>query len=89
MTTAPVLSFKREPEYSEDARKVKLQGVVILVIEVDAQGEPRNIRVEKGLGLGLDEKAVEAVKSWRFRPATRNGKPVTALARIEVTFRLL
>ena len=84
----PVLLFKREPEYSEDARKARLQGTVTLLIEIDARGVPRNIRVSRGLGLGLDERAVEAVRTWRFRPATRNGKPVPSGARVDVNFRL-
>lgn len=89
VTTQPVLLNKKEPEYSEEARKVRLQGTVALTIEIDARGVPQNIRVQQGLGLGLDERAVEAVRGWRFRPATRNGKPVTSAARVDVTFRLL
>jgi periplasmic protein TonB len=87
--TAPVALFKPEPEYSEDGRKAKLQGIVTLRIEIDERGLPRLVAVRQGLGLGLDEKAVEAVKRWRFRPATRNGKPVAASALVEVAFRLL
>jgi periplasmic protein TonB len=66
-----------------------LQGVVILYGEVDTSGRLRNIRVTRGLGLGLEEKAIEAVKQWRFRPGTLDGKPVVAAAAIEVNFRLL
>jgi TonB family protein len=87
--TAPVVLFQVEPEFSEDARKAKLQGVVMLYGEVDTNGRLRNIRVTRGLGLGLEEKAIEAVKHWRFRPGTRNGKPVVAPASIEVNFHLL
>ena len=87
--TAPVVIFKIEPEFSEDARKAKLQGLVMLSAEVDTNGRLRNIRVTRGLGFGLDEKAVEAVKQWRFRPGYRNGKPVVAPAVIEVSFHLL
>jgi TonB family protein len=57
--------------------------------EVDTNGRLRNIRVTRGLGLGLEEKAIEAVKQWRFRPGTRDGKPVVAPASIEVNFHLL
>jgi protein TonB len=87
--TAPVVLFQVEPEFSEDARKAKLQGVVMLYAEVDTNGRLRNIRVTRGLGLGLEEKAIEAVKQWRFRPGTRDGKPVVAPASIEVNFHLL
>jgi periplasmic protein TonB len=88
-STAPVVLFQVEPEFSEKARKAKLQGVVMLYGEVDTNGRLRNIRVTRGLGLGLEEKAIEAVKQWRFRPGTRNGKPVAAAAAIEVNFHLL
>ena len=81
--------FQVEPEFSEEARKAKLQGVVMLYGEVDINGRLRNIRVTRGLGLGLEEKAVEAVKQWRFRPGTRDGKPVVSAAAIEVNFHLL
>ncbi len=86
---APVVLFKVEPEFSEEARKAKYQGTVVLTIEVGEDGKPRGFRVVQSLGLGLDEKAVEAVSRWRFKPATRNGKPVRAPATIEVNFRLL
>jgi protein TonB len=89
VTTQPVLLTKKEPDYSEEARKVRLQGTVALVIEIDARGIPQNIRVWQGLGFGLDERAVDAVRSWRFQPATRNGKPVPSGARVDVSFRLL
>jgi TonB family protein len=88
-STAPVVLFLVEPEFSEDARKAKLQGVVMLYGEVDTNGRLRNIRVTRGLGLGLEEKAIEAVKQWRFRPGTRDGKPVVSAAAIEVNFHLL
>jgi TonB family protein len=87
--TAPVLLVKTEPAYSEEARKGKVQGTVILLIEIDASGRPRNIRVRRPLGFGLEERAVEAVGRWRFRPAYRNGKPVSCSAEVEVNFRLL
>jgi len=87
--TAPTLIFKKEPEYSEEARKAKYQGTVLLYIEVDPSGKATNIRVTRSLGLGLDEKAIEAVKQWKFRPGMKDGKPVTVAAAIEVNFRLL
>ncbi|MDX1981956.1 MAG: energy transducer TonB, partial [Bryobacteraceae bacterium] len=62
---------------------------VVLIAEIDETGRAVNIRVRQGLGLGLDERAVEAVGKWRFRPAARDGKPVRSPALIEVSFRLL
>jgi len=85
----PELLYKNEPEYSEPARKVKQQGTVILAVDVGIDGQPHNIRIVRGLGLGLDEKAIDAVTSWRFRPALSNGRPVAAPITIEVNFRLL
>jgi TonB family protein len=87
--TAPSLLFKVEPEYSEEARKAKYQGVVVLYVEVDPSGKATNIKVSRSLGLGLDEKAIEAVKRWKFKPGYKDGKPVTVAASIEVNFRLL
>jgi protein TonB len=87
--TAPALLFKVEPEYSEEARKAKYQGVVVLYVEVDPSGRAQNLRVVHSLGLGLDEKAIEAVKKWKFKPGYKDGKPVTVAATIEVNFRLL
>jgi len=87
--TAPVLLEKTEPAYSEEARKGRVQGTVVLVIEIDTNGRARDIRVRDVLGFGLEERAIEAVAHWRFRPAYRNGKPVPCTAQVEVNFRLL
>lgn len=87
--SAPQLVFKVEPEYTEEARKAKYQGTVTLYVVVDADGVVRTIRVAHSLGLGLDEKAVEAVKQWKFIPGKKDGRPVAVTASIEVTFRLL
>jgi len=86
--SAPIPIYKPEPAYSEEARKAKYQGVVVLWIVVDAQGNVTDARVVRPLGLGLDEKAVEAVHTWKFKPAMRNGSPVPVRASVEVTFRL-
>lgn len=86
---APVLLWKIDPEYSDEARKSKIQGLVVLYIEVDARGQAARVSVRQGLGLGLDERAVEAVRRWKFRPGYRGGRPVTMSALVEVTFRLL
>lgn len=87
--TPPQVIYKVEPEFSEEARKAKFQGIVVLAIEVDATGKARGFRIVQPLGLGLDEKAVEAVAKWRFRPGMRNGKPIVTNATVEVTFHLL
>jgi TonB family protein len=87
--TAPALLYKVEPEYSEEARKAKYQGTVVVYAEVDPNGRAMNLRIMQSLGLGLDEKALEAIKKWRFRPGYKDGKPVTVAATIEVNFRLL
>ena len=85
----PVALYMPEPEYSEEARKAKYQGTVVLEVVVDASGHPRNLKVVRSLGLGLDEKAIEAVEKWKFRPGYKDGKPVTVAATVEVNFRLL
>lgn len=87
--TAPVLLKKIEPDYSEEARKAKYQGSVGLRIVVDEQGFVRHVDVSRALGLGLDEKAIEAVRQWRFRPGQRDGRAVAVWAAVEVYFRLL
>lgn len=87
--TGPTVLLQVEPDYSDDARKAQLQGTVIVKLEVDEHGVPRNLKVVRPLGLGLDERAVEAVAKWRFRPAYRDGRPFVSTALVEVTFRLL
>jgi TonB family protein len=85
----PAVIFKLDPEYSEEARKSKLSGSVMLSVIVDTEGRARDIRVVKGLGMGLDEEAIVAVYQWRFKPGMRGGQPVNVRARIQVNFRLL
>jgi TonB family protein len=85
----PQLIYKVEPEFSEEARQAKHQGMVVLTIEVDSAGNVRNVRVRQSLGLGLDEKAIEAVSRWRFRPGILDGKPVVTEAVVQVNFQLL
>ncbi len=87
--TEPIPLYKREPEYSEEARKAKLQGSVTLAITIDENGRVANAKVIRSLGLGLDEKAIEAVLGWRFRPGTKNGKAVSVLTSVYMDFRLL
>jgi len=85
----PSVILKVEPEYSEEARKAKFQGTVILFVVVDEKGNPRELKVIRPLGLGLDQKAIEAVEKWKFKPGMKDGKPVAVQATIEVNFRLL
>ncbi len=85
----PVLISKAEPEYSDEARKAKQQGTVVLSVEIDESGAVTNVAVVKSLGLGLDERAVEAVQQWRFRPGLKGGRPVAVQTSVEVNFRLL
>jgi protein TonB len=87
--TPPQLVFRVEPEFSDEARKARLEGTVVIHAEIDVNGRASNIRVVRPLGLGLDERALDAVTRWRFRPATRGGKSCSAEAVIEVNFRLL
>jgi TonB family protein len=86
--SAPRAIYKPDPEYSEEARKAKYQGTVVLGMIVDANGRPRGLKVERGLGMGLDEKALEAVRNWKFEPAEKDGKPVAVAISVEVAFRL-
>jgi len=76
-----------DPEYHEVARQAKFQGTTILRVVINDRGEPTTIRVVRPLGGGLDDKAVEAVKRWRFSPGTYNGNPVAVQIKIEVNFR--
>lgn len=86
--TAPRPIYDPDPEYSDAARKAKYQGSVLLWLVVGPNGRPRNLRVQRSLGMGLDEKALEAVSQWRFQPATLNGQPVAVQINVEVSFRL-
>jgi len=86
--SAPKKIYDPDPDYSEEARKAKYQGTCVLYVIVGSDGRPRDIRVSRTLGLGLDEKAIEAVKTWRFEPATKDGKPVSVAINIEVSFHL-
>jgi TonB family protein len=85
---APTPLETPDPEYSEEARKAKYQGVVVLWLVVGPDGRPKNIKIERPLGMGLDQKAVEAVQRWKFEPATKDGKPVAVQINVEVNFRL-
>jgi TonB family protein len=86
---APVVQSKTEPEYTEEARQAKIEGTVVLDVEIEPDGTVTVLRVVKGLEPGLDARAIEAVGKWRFWPARLNGDPVKAEANLEVNFRLL
>ena len=86
--SAPRVIYDPDPEYSEEARQAKYQGTVVLWIVIGADGRARDVRVSRALGMGLDQKAVEAVRSWRFQPAMKDGHPVAVQVNVEVNFRL-
>ncbi len=86
--SAPVPLSMPEPEFSEEARKAKVQGIVTVYLEVDTNGRPVNVRVLRGIGMGLDEKAIEAVRQYKFKPAMENGHAVRVPLNIEVNFQI-
>ena len=86
--TPPKAKFTPEPDFSEEARKAKYQGTVTLSAIIGPDGRPRNLKVVRSLGMGLDEKALEKVRTWLFEPGKRNGQPVAVAMTLEVDFRL-
>ncbi len=86
--TPPRPIYSPEPEFSEEARKAKYQGTCTLMIVVDTDGKPINLRVVSSLGMGLDEKALETVRTWRFEPGQKDGHPVKVEMAVEVDFHL-
>jgi len=85
----PAIISQVDPEFSEEARKAKFQGLCVLSIIVEPDGTPSNIRVSSSLGMGLDEKAIEAVKKWKFRPSMKDGRPVRyGPVEVDVDFHL-
>jgi protein TonB len=86
--SAPVLIYSVEPEFSEEARKAKVAGNVLVNLWVDTQGNPSHVHVIRGVGMGLDEKALEAVRQYKFKPAMENGKPVLVELNVEVNFQI-
>ena len=79
---------KVEPSYSEEARKCRLEGTVVLYVVIRADGRPHDFKVLQSIGLDLDEKAIEAVSAWEFAPGMKSGEPVNVAATIQVNFRL-
>lgn len=86
--SAPRAVYAPDPEYSDEARKAKYQGTVVLWMVIGPDGRPRDLRVTRSLGMGLDEKALDAVRTWRFEPALKDGRPVAVQISVEVSFRL-
>lgn len=86
--TAPHLTFDPEPEYSDVARKLKYQGTIVLSLVLDPTGTSRNLQITHPLGLGLDERAIDAVKTWKFDPAKKDGVGVPVALSVQVNFRL-
>jgi TonB family protein len=84
----PVPIVTPEAEFSDEARRNKYQGICVIAVIVDAHGFPRNPRVVQSLGMGLDEKALEAVQKYRFKPSMKDGKPVASMISVAVNFRL-
>jgi TonB family protein len=85
-TTIPRIIYSPAPEYSDQARKAKQEGTCYLTLVVGVDGHTSEVRVISGLGMGLDEKAIEAVKKWTFGPATRRGKPVPVKIAVAIDF---
>ncbi len=84
----PEKIFYPSPQYTEIARKARIQGVVIVEAIIDKEGKVTNVKVLKGLPMGLDQAAVDAVSRWTFKPATLNGKPVAVIYNLTVNFQL-
>jgi len=86
--SAPSVIHSVQPEFTEEARQSQFQGTCSIQLIVDAQGNPQNVHVTKHLGMGLDEKAIEAVRQYRFKPAMYDGHPVAVQIVVEVEFHL-
>lgn len=84
----PKATYTPEPEFTDEARRSGFQGVVVLGVLIDKKGQVSRIRIEKPLGKGLDQQAVESVKTWRFNPATKDGESVAVEMKVEVSFQL-
>ena len=85
---APTVIKKSNPEYTKQAQKAGINGTVLLYVEIGTDGRAHRIRVIKGLGFGLDVKAMDCVRQWRFRPGTKDGVPISTPATIELNFEL-
>ena len=84
----PKVIYSPDPEYAKSARMAKYQGTCVLSLLVGSNGQPRDIKIVRAIGKGLDAKAVEAVSTWKFEPGTKDGKPVAVVVNVEVQFHL-
>jgi TonB family protein len=89
LVSPPKIVSKQEAEYSEEARRAKICGTVLLNLVVEPDGTPNNVNVERALGYGLDENALRAVRTWRFQPGMKDGQPVAVSAHVEVNYRMI
>jgi TonB family protein len=87
--SAPKLVSRTEPQYTQEAKDGKIEGTVVVGLEVNTEGKAQNLYIIRSLDKGLDEEAIAAIKQWTFQPGEKDGKPVTVVATIEVNFRLL
>lgn len=87
--TAPAVVSAPEPQFTEEARQAKASGKVVVYLQVSPEGRPMHVRVVRGLGMGLDEKAIEAVRQYKFKPAMKDGHPVTVEMNVDVNFQIL
>jgi protein TonB len=85
---APVVVDRVDPEYTEPARKARVAGVVVVEAIIDKNGRVQDVKVIKGLPMGLGASAEAAVRQWRFKPGTLNGKPVATIFNLTVTFKM-
>jgi TonB family protein len=88
IVSAPRAIYTRDPEYTNEAREKRIEGTVIVSVVVDEKGRVSQAKIKQSLGYGLDQKAIEAAKSWRFEPAKADGKPVSAQINIQMNFKL-
>ncbi|HWR51071.1 MAG TPA: energy transducer TonB [Bryobacteraceae bacterium] len=86
--SAPQPIEKHNPEYTKEAKDAKIEGTVVLKVEITSEGRVENVKVEKSLRPDLDEQAIKAAETWKFKPAMKDGKPVRVQATIEINFRL-
>jgi periplasmic protein TonB len=86
--SAPRAIYTPDPEFTQEARQAKYQGTVLMWVIIGPDGRPRDVKISRSLGMGLDQKAIEAVRRWRFEPALKDGVPVAVQVNIEVNFHL-
>lgn len=87
-TKPPRIIKKVDPQYTEEARRARVQGSVMLKAELDENSRLIGIHVLRGLGYGLDEKAIDCARQWQFEPAMRDGAPIRTRVQLEINFRL-